>query len=155
MWIWAIWGCLFHHKYTWYASGCQTEHVWGVCMDCMPWKLGYLQHRVSSKEVESVKVGTCRVRVYQPQYHWSLGAYSVTNTCVSVVVVRQNMREVRVWTGIWDTSSIEGVWRKLRVWTLHFDLIRVYSESYNKCWGEFPENVQTCDFLVLLLSRGM
>jgi hypothetical protein len=44
-----------------------------------------------------------------------LGAYSVTNTCVSVVVVRQNMREVRVWTGIWDTSSIEGVWRKLRV----------------------------------------
>jgi len=124
-------------------------------MDCMPWKLGYLQHRVSSKEVESVKVGTCRVRVYQPHYHWSLGTYSVTNTCVSVVVVRQNMREVPVWTEIRDTSSIEGVWRKLRVWTLNFDLIRVYSESYNKCWGEFPENIQTCDFLVLLLSNRL
>ena len=83
-------------------------------MDCMPWKPGYLQHRVSLAEFESVQVGTCPVRVYRPQFHRFLSAYSVTNTYVSVVVVRQNMREVRVWTGIRDTSSIEGVWRKFR-----------------------------------------
>ena len=97
-----------------HASGCQAEYVRGTCMDGMPWKPGYLQHRVTLAEFESVQVGTCPVRVYRPQFHRFLSAYSVTNTYVSVVVVRQNMREVPVWTGIRDTSSIEGVWRKLR-----------------------------------------
>ena len=123
---WTVFGCLFHHKYTCDGGGCQVEYVWGTCMDCMPLKPWYLQHPVSLAEVESVKVGTYRVRVYPPQFHRFVGAYSVTNTHVSVVVVRQNMHEVPVWTGIRDTSSIEGVWRELRAWTLNFDLIRIY-----------------------------
>ena len=151
---WAVFECSFHHKYTCDGGGCQAEYVWGTCMDCMPLKPWYLQHPVSLAEVESVKVGTYRVRVYPPQFHRFVGAYSVTNTHVSVVVVRQNMHEVPVWTGIRDTSSIEGVWRELRAWTLNFDLI-IYTESYKKCWCEFSENIQTCDFLVLLLSNRL
>ncbi len=123
---WAGFGCSFHHKYTCDGGGCQAEYVWGTCMDCMPLKPWYLQHPVSLAEVESVKVGTYRVRVYPPQFHRCVGAYSVTNTHVSVVVVRQNMHEVPVWTGIRDTSSIEGVWRELRAWTLNFELISFY-----------------------------
>jgi hypothetical protein len=33
---------------------------------------------------------------------------------VMVVVVRLNMRGVPAWTATRDTSSIEGLWRKLR-----------------------------------------
>ncbi len=69
-------------------------------------------------QVESVKVGES-VCINRPCVSTSIssvvGAYSVTNTHVSVVVVRPNMHEVPVWTGIRDTSNIEGVWRELRV----------------------------------------
>ena len=83
-------GYLFPHQYTCDGGGCETEYVWGTCVD---WNPGYLQHRGSLAEVESLN----------------------TNR----------------------------------------DLIRVYSDSYNKCCGEFPENIETCDCLVLLLSNRL
>jgi hypothetical protein len=61
----------------------------------------------------------CRVRVYKGEFHRFFGAYSITcdeyraysitNTHVMVVVVRQNMCGGPVWTGIRDTSIIEVI----------------------------------------------
>ena len=78
-----FWACLFHLKYTCNDSGCQTEYVWGTCMD---WNPGYLQHRDSLTEVESVKWGKCWDRVYKREFQRFLGTYSITSTHVIVVV---------------------------------------------------------------------
>jgi len=47
-------------------------------------------------------------------FEWFLGAYSFTNTLGMVVVVRQNVCGVRVWSGIRHISIIQGLWRKFR-----------------------------------------
>ena len=81
-------GCLFLHKYTWYASGCETEYVWGTCVDLIP---AYLYHWRTLAEVESIKAVKCRHRVYERQSERFSGAYCFTNTHMIAMVVRQNM----------------------------------------------------------------
>ena len=48
---------LFLHKYAWEGSGCETECVWGTCVDLSP---GYLYHSSCWVEVESIKAATRR-----------------------------------------------------------------------------------------------
>ena len=64
----------------------------------------------SSERTSRQMSRTCVYREFQR----FLGAYSITNTHVMAVVVRQNMCGVPAWTRTRDTSSIEAVWRKLR-----------------------------------------
>jgi hypothetical protein len=54
-----------------------------------------------------------RVLLYD-SYSSDFWAYSFTNTLGMVVVVRQNVCGVRVWSGIRHISIIQGLWRKLR-----------------------------------------
>ena len=58
-------------------------------------------------EVERIKAVNCRACVYKVERF--SGVYSITNTHVMVVVVRQNMCGGPVWTGIRDTSIIEVI----------------------------------------------
>jgi hypothetical protein len=104
-------GSLCLHKYTWYASGCGTEYVWGTCVDLIP---AYFYDWRSLAEVESIKAVKCRVLLYTRQFEWFSGAYVYTNTHGMLVVVRQNMCGVPVWTWFRHISMIEGRWRKLR-----------------------------------------
>ena len=75
--IWAVFGCQYLHKYTWYASGCETEYVWGTCVDLIP---AYLHHWRTLAEVESIKAVTCRVLLYNCEFQRFLGAYVYTST---------------------------------------------------------------------------
>ena len=34
--IWAVFGCLLLHEYTYDGGGCETEYVWGTCEDLLP-----------------------------------------------------------------------------------------------------------------------
>ena len=109
--IWAVVGCLMLRKYTWYASGCETEYVWGTCVDLIP---AYLYHWRTLAEVESIKAVKCRVLLYNREFERLSGAYSFTNTHGMLVVVRQNVCGIPVWTWFRHICIIEGLWRKLR-----------------------------------------
>ena len=86
---------LFHHKYTWEGSGCETECVWGTCVDLIP---EYLYVCSSLAEVESMKAAKRRLCVYKREFLRLLTSYCFTNTHFKVVVVRQNVCGVPVWT---------------------------------------------------------
>jgi hypothetical protein len=60
--IFVISDLLFGHKYTWKGSGCETECVWGTCVDLIP---GYLYVCSSLAEVESTKAAKSRLCVYK------------------------------------------------------------------------------------------
>ena len=51
---------LLLHKYTWEGSGCETEWVWGTCVDLSP---GYLGVCSSWAEVDSITTAKSRLRV--------------------------------------------------------------------------------------------
>ncbi len=78
----------------------------GTCVDC---NSAYLYDCRPLAEVEGIKVLKCRDRVYKRQFERFLEAYSYTNTHVIVVVVRQNMCVVPVWTSIRYSSVIEAL----------------------------------------------
>ena len=86
---------LFLHKYTWEGCGCETECVWGTCVDLIP---GYLYVCSSLAEVESIKAAKSRLRVYKRAFLRRLTSYFFANTHGKVVVVRQNVCGVPVWT---------------------------------------------------------
>jgi hypothetical protein len=69
--------------------------VWGTCVDFNP---AYLYRSRTLAEVERIKVVKCRVRVYNREFERFVGAYCFTNTHGMLVVVRQNMCGVPVWT---------------------------------------------------------
>ena len=69
--------------------------MWGTCVDLSP---AYLYHSRTLAEVESIKAVKCRHRVYERQFERFSGAYSFANTHGMLVVVRQNMCGVPVWT---------------------------------------------------------
>ena len=54
------------------------------------------------------------INKYNLAFEWFSGAYSYTKTHMMVVVVRQNMCAVSVWTWIRHSSVIQALWRKLR-----------------------------------------
>ena len=110
-WIWTIFGCLLLHEYTYDGSGCETECVWGTCVDLIP---AHLYDWRSLAEVERIKAVKCRVLIYTREFERFSGAYVHTNTNGMLVVVRQNMCGVPVWTWFGHISIIEGLWRKLR-----------------------------------------
>ena len=116
-----IFGCLFLHQYTWDGSGCQTECVWGTCLE---WNPAYLYHSRTLAEVQSTISKKCRVRLHKRQLERFLGAFFYTSTHFMLVVDRQNVCGVTAWTGIRNISIFEGLWRKLRakkqwnVWTV-------------------------------------
>jgi hypothetical protein len=58
--LFAHFDVLLLHKYTWEGSGCETECVWGTCMDTIP---GYLGVYISWAEVESIKAAKSRLCV--------------------------------------------------------------------------------------------
>ena len=86
---------LLLHKYTFDGSGCETQCVWGTCVDLSP---GYLYVCSSLAEVESIKAAKRRLCVYKRAYLRLLTSYCFTNTHGKVVVVRQNVCGVPVWT---------------------------------------------------------
>ena len=86
---------LFHHKYAWEGSGCETECVCGTCVDLSPEYLGVCS---SWAEVDSIKAATSRLCVYKRAFLRLLISYCFTNTHGKVVVVRQNVCGVPVWT---------------------------------------------------------
>ena len=86
---------LLLHKYTFHGSGCETECVWGTCVDLSP---EYLYVCSSWAEVESTTAAKSRLRVYKSAFWRLLTSYCFTNTHFKVVVVRQNVCEVPVWT---------------------------------------------------------
>ncbi len=88
-------GSHLRHQYTWCASSCETEYVCGTCVDLMPL---YLHDSRTLAEVERIPVVKCRDRVYKREFERLSGAYSYTNTHGVLVVVRQNMCVVPVWT---------------------------------------------------------
>ncbi len=45
-----VFGCLFLHKYTCDGSGCETEYVWGTCVDLIR---AYFYHWRTLPEVET------------------------------------------------------------------------------------------------------
>jgi hypothetical protein len=69
--------------------------MWGTCVDLTP---GYLGVCSSLAEVESIKAATRRLCVYKRAFLRLLTSYSFTNTHGKVVVVRQNVCGVPVWT---------------------------------------------------------
>ena len=83
------------HKYTFQGSGCETECVWGTCVDLI---LGYLDVCSSLAEVESIKAAKCRLCGYKRAFLRLWISYFFTNTHGKVVVVRQNVCGVPVWT---------------------------------------------------------
>ena len=101
---------LLLHKYTWEGSGCETECVWGTCVDLSPEYLGVCS---SWAEVDSIKAAKRRLCGYKRAYLRLLTSYFITNTHFKVVVVRQNGCGVPVWTCIRDISVFAAVGRKL------------------------------------------
>ncbi len=69
--------------------------MWGTCMDLIP---GYLYVCSSLAEVESIKAVKSRLRVYKRAFLRRLTSYFLTNRHGKVVVVRQNVCGVPVWT---------------------------------------------------------
>jgi hypothetical protein len=69
--------------------------VWGTCVDLYR---GYLYVCRSLAEVESIKAAKSRLCVYQRAFLRLLTSYFITNTHGKVVVVRQNVCGVPVWT---------------------------------------------------------
>ena len=86
---------LLLHKYTWEGSGCETECVWGTCVDLYP---EYLYVCSSWAEVESIKATKSRLRGHKRAFLRLWTSYFITNTHGKVVVVRQNVCGVPVWT---------------------------------------------------------
>ena len=86
---------LLLHKYTWEGSGCETECVWGTCVDLSPEYL-YVCSKLAG--AESIKAAKSRLRVYKRAFLRRLTSYFFTNTHGKVVVVRQNVCRVPVWT---------------------------------------------------------
>jgi hypothetical protein len=84
--------------------------VWGTCVDLFA---EYLYVCRSLAEVESIKAAKRRLCVYKRAFLRLLTSYCFTNTHGKVVVVRQNVCGVPVWTCIRDISMFAGVWRKL------------------------------------------
>ena len=72
-----------------------TEYVCGTCVDLSP---GYLYDSRTLEEGERIKVLQCRDCVHKRDFEWFLTAHILTNTHVMLVVVRQNMCGVPVWT---------------------------------------------------------
>ena len=64
-------------------------------MDLIP---AYLYHSRTLAEVEIIKAVKCRVLVYNCEFERLSGAYCFTNTHGMLVVVRQNMCGMPVWT---------------------------------------------------------
>ena len=64
-WIWAVFGCLLLHEYTYDGSGCETESVWGTCVDLIP---AYFYDWRSLAEVESIKAVKFRDLVYKCEF---------------------------------------------------------------------------------------
>ena len=112
-WILTTFGCLLFHQYTYDCNVCETEHVWGTCMDLIP---AYLHDSRTLVEVESIKPVKCRVLLYICEFQRFLGAYVYTSTHMMAVVVRQNMCGVPVWTWFRHISIITALLRKLKAW---------------------------------------
>ena len=83
----------------------------GTCVDLSP---EYLYVCNSWAEVESIKAAKSRLCGYKRAILHLLICNCFTNTHGTVVVVRQNVCWVPVWTGIRDISVFAAVERKLR-----------------------------------------
>ena len=73
----------------------ETECVWGTCVDLSP---EYLCACSKLAEADSIKAAKSRLRVYKRAFLRHLTSYFFTNTHGKVVVVRQNVCGVPVWT---------------------------------------------------------
>ncbi len=93
----------------------------------------YLDVCSSWAEVESIKAAKSRLRVYKRAILRLLTSYCFTNTHGKVVVVRQIVCVVFVWTCIRNISMFAAVGRKLRA----------SKQRQVDCVGI---NVQFCDF---------
>jgi hypothetical protein len=102
-----VFGCLLLHKYIYDCSFCETEYTWGTCMDLIP---QYLSDSSTLARVESIKVVKF---CYILKFEWFWGTFSFTNTHMTVVFVRQNMRGVPVWNLQVRVSVIQDGWRKI------------------------------------------
>ena len=91
----ATFDLLLLHKYACDGSDCETECVWGTCVDMGQ---GYLYVCSSLAEVESIKAAKSRLRVYKRAFLRLLTCYFFTNTHGKAVVVTQNVCGVPVWT---------------------------------------------------------
>jgi hypothetical protein len=118
-----IFGCLFLHQYTWDGSGCQTECVWGTCLE---WNPAYLYHSRTLAEVESTISKKCRVRLHKRQLERFSGAFFYTSTHFMLVVARHN---------------VCGVPAEVR--NVHTDKCRerVYKENFSDFWVPIPSQI--------------
>ena len=69
--------------------------MWGTCVDLIR---AYLHHSRTLAEVESIKAVKYRVLLYNRELERFSGDNTFTNTHGMLVVVRQNMCGVPVWT---------------------------------------------------------
>ena len=104
--------CLLIHKYTWYASGCETEYVCGTCVD---FNSAYIYHWRTLVEVERIKGVKCRDRLYKREFERLFGAYFFTNT------QEYNLGYLYDWRTLAEVESIKTVKCRDRVYKREFE----------------------------------
>jgi hypothetical protein len=107
----ATFDLMFLHTHTCNGSGYETECVWCTCVDMCP---KYLHVWNCGAEVEIIKASKCRLCGYKRAFLRLLTFCFFTNTHAMVVVMRQNVCGVSVWTWFRDTAIFADSGRKLR-----------------------------------------